>query len=64
VSPARALALWLGRPDDPGAPPRRVAVGEPADLCLLHAPLADVLSAPRAEAVAATLVAGAPVWSR
>jgi predicted amidohydrolase YtcJ len=44
VTPARALALLLGRPGSPGGPIRRVAVGEPADLCLLAAPLRDALA--------------------
>ena len=35
VSPARALALFLGRPDRPGGPPAQVEVGATADLCLL-----------------------------
>jgi predicted amidohydrolase YtcJ len=39
VEPLRALELFLGRPEAP-AVPRRVAVGEPADLVLLHVPLA------------------------
>ena len=43
VSPARALALFLGRPDQPGGPPVQVEEGVAADLCLLDAPLADVL---------------------
>jgi predicted amidohydrolase YtcJ len=58
VSPRTALALYLGRPEDPGGPPRRVAVGEPADLCLLKAPLREVLADPTAEAVRTTLLAG------
>jgi predicted amidohydrolase YtcJ len=44
VDPAVALGLFLGRPDAP-ALPRRVAPGEPADLCLLDRPLADLLGA-------------------
>ena len=35
LAPERALALFLGPLGDPGGPPRRVAVGAPADLCLL-----------------------------
>jgi hypothetical protein len=35
-----------------------VAVGEPADHCLLKAPLREVLADPSAEAVLATLVGG------
>jgi predicted amidohydrolase YtcJ len=58
VDAATALARFLARADDPGGPPRRVEVGAPADLCLLHAPLADVLRAPSADAVRTTVVDG------
>jgi predicted amidohydrolase YtcJ len=58
VHARRALELFLGSPSDPGGPSRRVALGEVADLCLLHAPLSDVLTAPSAAAVRATVVSG------
>jgi predicted amidohydrolase YtcJ len=58
VDAATALARFLARADDPGGPPRRVEVGAPADLCLLSAPLADVLRAPSADAVRTTVVDG------
>ena len=64
VSPAEALALWLGDFADPGGPARRVAVGAPADLCLLDTPLAEALADPDAQRVAATLVAGEVVFER
>ena len=35
LAPERALALFLGPLGDPGGAPRRVALGAPADLCLL-----------------------------
>jgi predicted amidohydrolase YtcJ len=54
----QALDLWLGEPTDPGGPPRRVAVGAAADLCLLDRPLEAALAAPSAEHVAATFVGG------
>jgi predicted amidohydrolase YtcJ len=38
VTPEQALALFTTRPEAPGGAPRRVAVGEPGDLCLLSAP--------------------------
>ena len=41
LAPERALALFLAPLDDPGGPPRRVAVGAPADLCLLDRPWRD-----------------------
>ncbi len=51
-----ALAGYL-RPT-PGARPRRVRVGAPADLVLLHAPLAEALRAPSAALVRATWIGG------
>jgi len=58
VSAAEALALYFADPASPGGAIRRVEVGECADLCLLKAPLRDVLAAPSAEFVAATIVGG------
>ena len=63
LGPSAALALFLGSAAMPGGPTRRIAVGAPADLCLLKAPLRDVLEAPDAEFVAATLVAGKAVYA-
>jgi predicted amidohydrolase YtcJ len=54
----RALDLFLGPAGAPGGPPRRVAPGAPADLCLLAAPLAEALRAASATLVAATIRAG------
>ena len=59
LTPSQALAGYLSPPDDPGAPPRRVAAGSPADLVLLRVPLAEALAAPSAGLVAATLIRGA-----
>jgi len=59
-----ALALWLDDPAAPGRERRKVAVGAVADLCLLDAPLAQVLAEPSAERVAATLIGGAVVYRR
>jgi predicted amidohydrolase YtcJ len=61
VPASRALALYLGPAHDPGGPPRTLAAGVPADLCLLDAPLAEVLAEPDAQRVRATFVAGRPV---
>lgn len=63
VPAARALELYLGDPRDPGGPPRCVAIGAPADLCLLARPLAQALAEPDAAHVAATLVAGRVVYA-
>ena len=38
VTPEQALALFTSPPHAPGAAPRRVQVGAPADLCLLDRP--------------------------
>jgi predicted amidohydrolase YtcJ len=57
-----ALDLFLGHPDRPGRP-RRVAVGEPGELCVLAAPLDDVLAAPSRDAVASVVMDGQLVHS-
>src|SRR5918997_259870 len=59
VAPERALALFLTPLDAPGSAPRRVAVGAPADLCLLDGPLSSVLEDPSSRRVAHTVIAGA-----
>ncbi|MFD1236965.1 amidohydrolase family protein [Pseudonocardia benzenivorans] len=48
----------------PGAPPRALRPGAPADLVLLHVPLADALRAPEAGLVRATVVDGRWVHRR
>ncbi|WGL54028.1 amidohydrolase family protein [Nocardioides sp. BP30] len=53
-----ALAGYLSPPQDPGGPPRRVAVGEPADLVLLDVPVDVALRDPDARHVRLTLIAG------
>jgi predicted amidohydrolase YtcJ len=58
LAPAPALRLFLGAPQDPGGPPRRIESGVAADLCLLDRPLGDALKAPRAEHVCATIAGG------
>lgn len=60
VSARRALDGFLSDPDAPGGPPRRVAPGAPADLCLLDAPLDQVLDDPSSRHVVATWIAGTP----
>ncbi len=57
ISPADALRGFLGRPDRP-AVLRRVARGEPADLCVLSRPPRDVLGELDADLVAATVIDG------
>ncbi|HEX9995495.1 MAG TPA: amidohydrolase family protein [Acidimicrobiales bacterium] len=63
LDPAAALALFLGPAEAP-AEPRRVEPGAPGDLCVLAAPLAEVLADPAAARVAATAVAGEVVHRR
>jgi predicted amidohydrolase YtcJ len=58
LAPACALGLFLGAADAPGGPPRRVAVGGPADLCLLDRPLSAALAEPSSSAVRLTLCSG------
>jgi predicted amidohydrolase YtcJ len=61
VAPATVLASMLADPLDPGGPPRRVAFGKPADLCLLDRPLDEALDAAAESGrwrPAATFVAG------
>jgi predicted amidohydrolase YtcJ len=55
IPPGRALELFTGDPHEPGGPPRRVAPGAPADLCLLAVPLHEALAgSPDARAVCVT----------
>jgi predicted amidohydrolase YtcJ len=58
VDPSVALDWYLADPLDPGGPPRRVAPGGPADLCLLQGSKAEALADLDAGRVRATLVAG------
>jgi predicted amidohydrolase YtcJ len=58
VTVRRALDLFLSDPRSPGGPPRRVAPGAPADLCLLATPLAVALADPVAAKVVATICRG------
>ncbi|MFF7944684.1 amidohydrolase family protein [Nocardia gamkensis] len=58
LTAGRALRAYLGSPDDPGGPPRRLRAGAPADLVVLAVPLAQALSAPTADNVRATVIDG------
>jgi predicted amidohydrolase YtcJ len=55
LDPERALALFTTRADAPGAAPRRVEVGAPADLCLLDRPWSRARERLSRELVAATI---------
>ena len=62
LDPERALALFLGPLDDPGGPPRRIAVGAPADLCLLDRSWQSAREEPSSAHVRATWRAGRLVY--
>lgn len=51
VAPKVVLSGYLSPLDDPGGAPRRVCVNAPADLCLLHLPLAAALHEGSADVV-------------
>lgn len=59
----RALALYLGAPDDPGRSVRTLTVGEPADLVLLNDAVIDFEKDPL-PTVAATWIDGHYVFKR
>lgn len=63
VDARTALGWYLSDPLDPGGAPRRVMCGSAADLCLLDAPLDEVLAAPDAAHVRMTWVGGRLVHS-
>lgn len=62
VTPERALALFTTPLEAPGGPPRRVAQGEPADLCLLEVPWREARAQLASALVAATWMGGRLVW--
>ncbi|MEE9282342.1 MAG: amidohydrolase family protein [Myxococcota bacterium] len=64
LEPERALALFTSPPELPGAAPRRVAPGSPADLCLLDRPWTSARRELSSEHVAATLRAGRVIFRR
>ncbi|MEJ2132997.1 MAG: amidohydrolase family protein, partial [Gammaproteobacteria bacterium] len=64
LTPEQALALFASRPDDPGGPTRRVALGESADYCLLDRAWASARESLRARDVAATVAAGVVTFRR
>ncbi|MFT4289113.1 amidohydrolase family protein [Nocardioides sp.] len=58
VTAAAALAGYLSDPESPGGRPRTVRPGAPAELCLLHTPLARALAEPSADLVRAVVSRG------
>jgi predicted amidohydrolase YtcJ len=61
VSPEAALALFTTPARDPGGAPRRVAIGERADLCLLDLPWKQARTRLSRDRVRASLVDGVPI---
>jgi predicted amidohydrolase YtcJ len=57
-----ALGLYLGSFSEPAGPERAIAVGAPADLCLLDRPLAQALAAPDARNVRLTIARGEVIY--
>jgi predicted amidohydrolase YtcJ len=64
VTPQRGLALFTTDAQSPGGKPRRVAVGRPADLCLLDSPWARVADSLSSDHVLATWLEGVLTWQR
>jgi predicted amidohydrolase YtcJ len=64
VAPQRALGLFLARAERPGGPVRRVVTGAVADLCLLDAPLAEVLASATQAHVVGTWARGRNIFRR
>jgi predicted amidohydrolase YtcJ len=62
LSPERALALFTSAADRPGGPPRRVAAGEAADLCLLDRPWSRAREELSSGHVVATITRGTVAW--
>ncbi len=61
LDPEQALALFTGRSQDPGGAQRKLAIGQPADLCLLHVPWREARRQLDRTLVRATLIAGSVV---
>jgi predicted amidohydrolase YtcJ len=64
LSPERALALFTSPAQSPGGAPRRIAVGAPADLCLLEPPWKRARDRLEAGDVVASLRRGVVLASR
>ncbi len=64
LSPEQALALFTGAADAPGGASRKVAVGEVADLCLLHCTWQEARLRLCSADVRATLRAGTLIYQQ
>ena len=63
LRPEQALALFTTSLEAPGAAPRRIAVGQPADLCLLDRPWAQARADLSAVRVRQTWRDGVSIWA-
>ena len=63
ISSSDALRRYFGSLGDPGGPPRKVKVGEPADLCLLAVPWDEACKNPDSKLVRATIVNGRTIFA-
>jgi len=63
LGPAQAIALFAGDQRRPGSGLRELAVGQPADLCLLDVPWDDLCADPDSRHVALTVCAGRIVYA-
>jgi predicted amidohydrolase YtcJ len=64
LTPERALALFTSPAAAPGAPPRSLRVGAPADLCLLDRPWSRARSELSSEGVVATIRNGSILYAQ
>jgi predicted amidohydrolase YtcJ len=64
LTPEQALALFTSPPARPGAAPRPIRAGVPADLCLLDRPWSAARSELSSAMVAATLRDGRLIWQK
>ena len=62
LTPEQALALFTSPPERPGAAPRPIQVGAPADLCLLDRPWSAARSELSSGTVVATIRDGSLIW--
>jgi len=64
LTPEEAVALFLGAPGNPGGPSRTIAVGAPADLCLLDRPWEEARRDLGQVGITTTIKGGRIVWPR
>jgi predicted amidohydrolase YtcJ len=62
LTPERALALFTSPPERPGAAPRSIQIGAPADLCLLDRPWTRARAELSSGLLVATIRDGGIIW--